>query len=92
MGVQYFTETHRIIYDDLLLLATNHYSEVRIKGQDILGKAVKHFSHSYQLLTPKLIRLLQKFSIVHASVKAIGTQAETLGIGLHRLLWLFPQP
>ena len=55
-----FTETHRIIYDDLLLLATNHYSEVRIKGQDILGKAVKHFSHSYQLLTPKLIQLLQK--------------------------------
>ena len=55
-----FTESHRMIYDDLMLLATNHYSEVRVKGQDILGKAVKHFSHSYQLLIPTLLQLLKK--------------------------------
>ena len=55
-----FTETHQLIYEDLLLLATNHYSEVRIKGQEILGSAVKHFSHSYQLLLPRLVQLLKK--------------------------------
>ena len=55
-----FTETHKTIYEDLLLLATNHYSEVRIKGQDILSKGIKHFSHSYQLLVPRLLELLKK--------------------------------
>eukprot|EP00092_Neocalanus_flemingeri_P031411 GFUD01034116.1.p1 GENE.GFUD01034116.1~~GFUD01034116.1.p1 ORF type:complete len:1998 (+),score=527.07 GFUD01034116.1:71-6064(+) len=55
-----FTKTHQLIYDDLLLLATNHYSEVRIKGQEVLGRGMKHFSHSYQLLVPKLVELLKK--------------------------------
>jgi len=55
-----FTKTHQLIYDDLLLLATNNYSEVRIKGQEVLGKGIKQLSHSYQVVVPKLVELLKK--------------------------------
>lgn len=55
-----FTETHQLIYDDLLMLATNHYSAVRIKGQEVLGKGLKHLAHSYHVLVPRLVELLKK--------------------------------
>ena len=54
-----FTEMHRQIYKDLLLLSTSHYAEVRIKGQEVLGKALKFFSYSYEEVIPKLVDLLQ---------------------------------
>ena len=54
-----FTATHRRLYDDLLGLATNHYSEVRIRGQDVLARALRYFAYSYQLLLPRLLELLK---------------------------------
>jgi len=54
-----FTATHRQIYSDLLLLSTSHYAEVRIKGQEVLGKAMKFFSYSYEEVVPHLIKLLK---------------------------------
>ena len=79
-----FTETHKIIYEDLLLLATNHYSEVRIKGQEVLSRAIKHFSHSYHLLVPRLLELLMKSEQVsHEQFKGalyviLGVQGKSL--------------
>jgi proteasome activator subunit 4 len=54
-----FTSAHRQIYSDLLLLSTSHYAEVRIKGQEVLGKAMKFFSYSYEEVIPHLIDLLR---------------------------------
>ena len=79
-----FTETHKTIYEDLLLLATNHYSEVRIKGQEVLSRGIKHFSHSYHLLVPRLLELLQKTDEVsHEQFKGalyviLGVQGKSL--------------
>ena len=53
-----FTEMHRQIYNDLLILSTSHYAEVRIKGQEVLGKALKFFSYSYEEVVPRLVALL----------------------------------
>jgi len=55
-----FSQTHKLIYEDLLLLATNHYSAVRIKGQDVLGRGIKHLAHSYQVVVPRLVEMLKK--------------------------------
>ena len=79
-----FTPTHKTIYEDLLMLATNHYSEVRIKGQDILSKGIKHFSHSYHILVPRLLELLKKTEDVsHEQFKGalyviLGTQGKSI--------------
>ena len=54
-----FTSMHREMYADLLLLSTSHYAEVRIKGQEVLGKAMKFFSYSYEEVVPHLINLLK---------------------------------
>lgn len=54
-----FTNVHRQIYKDLLLLSTSHYAEVRIKGQEVLGKSMKFFSYSYEEVIPHLITLLK---------------------------------
>jgi len=65
-----FSQTHQLIYDDLLLLATNHYSAVRVKGQEVLGKGIKHLAHSYQIIVPRLVDLLKKDdSISHEQFK-----------------------
>ena len=79
-----FTLAHKTIYEDLLVLATNHYSEVRIKGQDILSRGIKHFSHSYHLLVPRLLELLKKTEAVsHEQFKGalyviLGTQGKSI--------------
>ena len=54
-----FTEYHKKIFDDILTLATNHYSVVRIRGQDLLSRCFRYFSYSFKVLLPRLLELLQ---------------------------------
>ena len=56
-----------------MVLATNHYSEVRIKGQDILSWGIKHFSHRHHLLVPRLLELIKKTETVsHEQFKGLS--------------------
>ncbi|XP_075223188.1 proteasome activator complex subunit 4A-like isoform X2 [Lycorma delicatula] len=64
-GSNLVTETHRLIFDNLLTLATSHYSEVRARAQSKLFVAVDHYPYSYKLLVPKLVENLQKDSNKH---------------------------
>lgn len=48
------------MFENLLSLATSHYSNVRIKGQDALFRCMNNFSHSYKQLIPRLVASLQK--------------------------------
>ena len=48
-----FTEHHRQIYHDILDLATNHYSEVRVRGQDLLSRCFRYFSYSFKIVLPR---------------------------------------
>jgi hypothetical protein len=67
-----FTGTHRLLYADLLGLATNHYSEVRIRGQDVLARALRYYSYSYQELLPRLLDLLKSGTgVSHEQFKAV---------------------
>ena len=54
-----FTEHHKQIFNDILELATNQYSEVRIKAQDLMGKCHRHFAYSYRVVLPRLLELLK---------------------------------
>ena len=45
---------------DLLELATSQYSAVRVRGQELLARAFKHFPGSYSLLLDPLTALLQR--------------------------------
>ncbi len=55
-----FTDHHRQIFEDILELATNHYSEVRIKAQELMGKCHRHFAYSYKVVLPRLLQLVHK--------------------------------
>lgn len=58
-GSNIVTETHRIVFNNLLTLATSHYSEVRARAQNKLFVAVDHYPYSYIMLIPKLVENLQ---------------------------------
>jgi len=55
-----FTEAHKQIYMNLLTLATSHYPDVRIKSQEVLGKGIRHFNYSYEIILPQLLTFIKK--------------------------------
>ena len=54
------TTSHIQVYNNLLTLATSHYSSVRSHAQSTLLKCTQHFAHSYKVLMPTLVRSLQQ--------------------------------
>lgn len=59
------TETHKLIILELFKLGTSRYGEVRSKAQARLFTAIQYFSYSYSLLTPELVKILEKDSDEH---------------------------
>ena len=54
------TTVHIQVYNNLLSLATSHYSSVRSHAQSTLLKCTQNFAHSYKVLMPTLINSLQQ--------------------------------
>ena len=57
-----FTTLHEEIMQDLLVLSTSHYSEVRQKAQDSLNTCFGHHSYAYRLIIEPIIAILSKDS------------------------------
>lgn len=55
-----FTELHKQLMKDLMLLATSHYSEVRCQAQETLFNCFRSFPFSYRLTLPDLVKNLGK--------------------------------
>lgn len=55
----YFTEHHASLMRDLLKLSISHYSEVRSRAQHVLYMCIRSFHHSYNVIIPELLELLQ---------------------------------
>ena len=54
-----FTPAHYSVFNDILDLATNHYSEIRIRGQELLGRCFRYFAYSYKVALPRLMDYLR---------------------------------
>ena len=54
-----FTEEHWRIFSDVFGLATNHYSEVRIQGQELMGRCFRYFAFSYKVVLPRMMENLR---------------------------------
>ncbi len=55
-----FTKLHAKVADHLLDLSISHYSYVRGKAQDALSRCLGTFSHSYMVVMPRLLKLIEK--------------------------------
>ena len=54
-----FTAQHYGLFNDILDLATSHYSEVRVLGQSLLDRCLRYFAYSYHVVLPRLIKYLK---------------------------------
>jgi proteasome activator subunit 4 len=55
-----FTKLHEKVAHHLLDLSVSHYSYVRSRAQDSLSRLFGTFSHSYLVVMPRLLELIQK--------------------------------
>ncbi|XP_064483757.1 proteasome activator complex subunit 4-like [Ornithodoros turicata] len=66
----WFTSLHRDLVTDLLKLSTNHYSEVRIQAQEVLGKCIQCYPRAYNFLVDDLVHFLTSSNdITHEQFK-----------------------
>ena len=63
------SQTHKKVIENLLTLATSHYSGVRSRAQDILHKCLSLFGYSYRLITPRLIEIIGNKETKHEAFK-----------------------
>ncbi|XP_022243744.1 proteasome activator complex subunit 4-like [Limulus polyphemus] len=59
-----FSTIHKELMNDLLRLATSHYSEVRIKAQSTLQACFRLFPLSYKIFLPDILNLLTVDTVV----------------------------
>jgi hypothetical protein len=58
------------VFNNLVTLATSHYSNVRSRSQDVLLKMLHVFPGSYRPLLPRLIALVKNDSgVTHEEFK-----------------------
>lgn len=66
----WFTSLHRDLLMDLFKLSTNHYSEVRMQAQEVLGKSIQCYPRSYHFIVDDIVHLITSSNdITHEQFK-----------------------